>query len=303
MKKPVFINGIKKAFPMLLVSALITSVGIQKVPAAFGNTPKRFPILAACTRFEYNLFRDAKFQGLTRDKVRIADSDVEKWRKTFHGTVSEVVEEHMEYTPPDCTGTSHAQAFVPKDKLTRLAHSLPSWRTLTWQLSNEGSGSRWWDIFNLGSVDWKTVNTNSLYLSQLDIGTVLMEYLRMYECALVERSYFLSSHTLDQETRREEALGLSNLITLLDRSLVTLAAWNDREAILEELLIARRSIHRTVTLLGGYNRFGILNMELQCLQQASLDARNGLALAADAASCMPRIWNAKDTLRDYKEDE
>jgi hypothetical protein len=120
----------------------------------------------------------------------------------------------------------------------------------------------------------------------------------MYECALVERTLFLPTHTLDQESKREALLS-GNILPTLEHMIVAVIVWTDRETIIEELLIARRAINRTVTMLSGYNRFNVLNMELQCLQQASLDMRNGLALAADSASCLPRIWNAKDPPRDY----
>jgi len=284
---------------MISISILLVIIGIQKTPAAYGNAPTRYPVLAACTRFEYGLFRDVDFSKVGgKDAAKTAPGEVEYWRNIFHTTVSTVVDEYFTPTSPECSGSSHAQAFPPRPMLLKLASTLPSWRTLTWQLHNEGTSSSWWDIFVGGSVDWTQVNYNSLYLSELDIGTVLLEYLRMYECALVERTLFLPNHTIDQETKREEFIS-GNILPALQRMLVAVMAWTDRETIIEELLIARRSINRTVTMLSGYNRFNILNMELQCLQQASLDMRNGLALAADSASCLPRIWNAKDPLRDY----
>ncbi len=284
---------------MLIISASLFAIGIQKTPAAYGNAPNRYPILAACTRFEYELFRSTDFSKLGgKTAAKNAPSEVEDWKNTFHSTVSLVIDEYFTPAELQCSGSSYAQAFPPRPTLQKLASTLPSWRTLTWQLHNEGASSNWWGIFSGGSVDWTQVNYNSLYLSELDVGTVLLEYLRMYECALVERTLFLPTHTLDQESKREELIS-GNILPALERMIVAVIVWTDRETIIEELLIARRAINRTVTMLSGYNRFNVLNMELQCLQQASLDMRNGLALAADSTSCLPRIWNAKDPLRDY----
>ena len=284
---------------MFIISISLTMIGVKKTPAAYGNAPNRYPILAACTRFEYNLFRSVDFSVLgNANAVKAAPGDVEYWRNTFHTTVSSVVDEYFTPAKLECSGSSHAQAFPPRPILLKLANTLPSWRTLTWQLHNEKTSSNWWDIFSGGNVDWTQVNYNSLHLSELDIGTVLLEYLRMYECALVERTLFLPTHTLDQVSKREALLS-GNILPTLEHMIVAVIVWTDRETIIEELLIARRAINRTVTMLSGYNRFNVLNMELQCLQQASLDMRNGLALAADSASCLPRIWNAKDPLRDY----
>jgi len=278
---------------MLLLAAILIVIGAEKVPAAYGSTPTRYPVLAPCTRFEYNLFKDVDF-SVFGNAAKDAKGDVDKWKETFHETVSGVVEEHFDQTiPPKCTGSTHEQAYAPRTKLITLATKLPSWDPNTWQKYNQNSGI-FSNIFNLGGM----VNYNAVYLSQLDIGTVLLEYLNMYECALVERSLLLPSHTSSQEARREKAIR-GALPLWLEMIMTANVAWTDRATILEELLVARRAVHRTVVFLSGYNKLSLLDMEIKCFQQASLDVRNGLALSADAASCLPRIWNAKDPMRDY----
>lgn len=77
----------------------------------------------------------------------------------------------------------------------------------------------------------------------------------------------------------------------------------DRSAIInEERVVARVTLHRVLTLIGNFGRLRPLEAELECTQRLSLDIRNISALTAETSSCLPRIWNAKDVLRDYKEE-
>lgn len=297
---------------MFVLALLLIFMGAQTAPAAYGNIPKRFPVLAACTRYEYNIFKGTDFNKYKFPEVTTV-SDVSRWTKQYHETVSEVVDEVFNGPPgpPVCTAPSY-EGLLPlsaSPKLGELASSLPSWNSLTWQVPPAGTDPEDFD------ADPDLMNTNAGKLSQLDVGTVLLEYLRMYECALVERSLFLIKDTYDQEKDRDKRM--ENLKTevsgdVLESLLIFLKGrplnWpmylnffvGDRQIILSELTQARRSLNRTLAFLAGFNRMRPIDIELKCLQQASLDVRNGLALAADASSCLPRIWNIKDVLRDYK---
>ena len=295
--------------PMFILALLLIFVGAQKTPAAYGNIPKRFPILAACTRFEYNIFENTDFDDYESPEVTTV-SDISRWMDQYHGTVSTIVDESFGGSPEStvCTAPSYEGLF-PATQLKQLASTLPSWYRLTWQVPPPDTDPS--DIH----PDPNLINTNANRLGQLDVGTVLLEYLRMYECALVERSLFLITDTLTQEREREERMkelksetsgnALEALLKVLKRRPMNWTSYlhfviRDRQIILNELITARRSLNRTLTFLSGFNRMKPIDMELKCLQQASLDVRNGLALAADASSCLSRIWNAKDVLRDYK---
>ena len=74
-----------------------------------------------------------------------------------------------------------------------------------------------------------------------------------------------------------------------------------RGKIVEELATTRDTMHRLLSLIGGMERMRILTAELECVQRASLDARNAFGLAAETASCLPRVWDHKDPLRDYNQ--
>ncbi|MCF7844707.1 MAG: hypothetical protein K9M03_02670 [Kiritimatiellales bacterium] len=302
-------NKMDGTIPMFIFALILIVIGAELAPAAYGNIPKRYPILAACTRFEYDIFESIDFDDIEYEDV-MKISDVSKWMKQYHSTVGAVVEESYKGSgSPVCTASSYEQMLPLKGSLKRLAESLPSWKKLTWQIPPRDIDP---DDFE---VDPQRNNDNINKLSQLDVGTVLLEYLQMYECAMVERSLFLVRDTLSQEQNREKRIKelkedasddvLEALLKIIKNRPLSWARYiefvaGDRQLILQELTQARRSLERTLSFLSSYNRMRPIDMELTCLQQASLDIRNGLALAADASSCLPRIWNNKDVLRDYK---
>ncbi|MBU0766279.1 hypothetical protein KKF55_00630 [Patescibacteria group bacterium] len=313
-KRPQKKNSPKKridgTIPMFILAMLLIFIGAEIAPAAYGNIPNRYPILAACTRFEYDNFKSVDWNRYEYPEVTTI-SDVSLWMNQYHENVGEVVTEALggNGEPPRCTASSYEEMLPLTGKLGQLAATLPSWHSLTWQLPPNDIAT---DDFD---SDPELINSNLSSLSQLDVGTVLLEYLQMYECALVERSLFLARDTYKQEQGREKKLiSLKNgaagdvleaLVRILKRRPLEWGRYinfviGDRQIILQELTIARRSLERTLTFLSGFNHLRPIDMELTCLQQASLDVRNGLALAADASSCLPRVWNNKDVLRDYK---
>ncbi|MFA7681497.1 MAG: hypothetical protein WCX61_00540 [Candidatus Peribacteraceae bacterium] len=280
----------------VLAAVLVFLLGAHLAFADQEKPPRRFPVLAACTRYQYDeLFKDIKWDDFTVPELAEV-SYVSEWMKEYHGTVARVVTEDMSPGALTCTASDYTGMMQPRPELYALAQKLPSW-------ANEEDSD-----YN---------NDNMSRLSQLDVGTVLLEYLRMYECALIERSLFLPSDTLTQESGREERAkeiqqnpgslteALLNVLKVLLKSVTDyirifglVAA--DRHTITDELVLARSALHRTLVFIGGYNRLRPIDAEFTCLQQATLDIRNGFALSADAGSCLPRIWNAKDPLRDLQ---
>ncbi len=61
---------------------------------------------------------------------------------------------------------------------------------------------------------------------------------------------------------------------------------------------ARPTLERTLSIIGGLDRLNLLKLDIECLRRASLDLRNTLGLVAEAASCMPRSWDVRGSLRD-----
>ena len=191
-----------------------------------------------------------------------ASNNFDNWPTIYHEKVAEVVEEHLK----DLSITAKCDAEKSEDflkagsKLEELANKLPTWKK---------SGAK---------------------VKYTDAGMVLLEYLRSYECILKERQYFISIDSLEyMKSRLEENITHPNVFAEQGR---------ESSIIEKQLILSRKILNRTLTYLGGIDRFLPLDAELQCVQRASLDIRNAAALAAETSTCLPRIWNNRDPLRD-----
>lgn len=198
-------------------------------------------------------------------QLHFTDGNFAQWPSEYHQTAAAVVEEHLRSLSraPQCAAETGNGVLPAGPKLTQLAGKLPSWKNAS--------------------------------VSQWEMGSVLLEFLRAYECALVERLYFLYPDALNELESKLEEEGQPLEITL---SLLAAEAADEDRTIMQELATARPTLHRSLAVLAGLDRLLPLNNELQCIERASLDIRNALALSAEAGACLPRIWNAKDPLRD-----
>ncbi len=194
-----------------------------------------------------------------------------EWIKTYHETVDDVVESHVESlrdintTQLQCTADDYASLVKPTDALFSLAASLPAWES----------------------------EVRKKALSETEIGPVLLEYVRVYECALNERRNYLSI-IIPKEWRNDPATSSDPLSWLdADRS-----ATEQQRMIDHELLLARPALDRTLLMLGGYDRLRPLSLDIECLKRTSLDIRNILGLVSQATACLPRIRDARGSLRD-----
>lgn len=182
---------------------------------------------------------------------------IERLSTDYHQTVNDIVNAHLEKREIECSDNVKE---VPSAVLSNLAKLLPPWKDPE---DMEG-------------------------LAETDIGPVLLEYLRIYECTLKEERFFLPSRAAKD---------------VASRNLVNIPAWfgifADRWGrISEELFYARKSLERTLAYLGGMDRLRPVDASLECLQRSSLDIRNILGLTADASACLPRAWDARTSLRD-----
>jgi len=187
------------------------------------------------------------------------------WPKSYHDTAAAVIEEHMQsFTrAPQCAAETGNGVLPAGPELRKLAAQLPGWK--------DASVSQW------------------------EMSSVLLEFLRAYECALEERLYFLHPDALNELESKLKAEGQMTETTLTQ--LLEETTEEDR-IIAQELTTARATLNRSLAVLAGMNRLLPLHTELQCIERASIDIRNALALGAEAAACLPRIWNARDPLRD-----
>lgn len=251
-------------FAVLLCLSSLPQYGSMAAPTV-PHPEKGNPLLAPCTIYS-QLLQQLPFKS----------DNFERWPEEYKQTVQGIVEEHFSFlqSAPQCTSASLLQ---PQGQLQSLASRLPTW-----------NGSR-----------GKTPQ-----LKQTDIGLVLLEFLNVYECAIQERFYFLTRdawetvYNKENESSSPSVFGASSSSKNATYGLVLEEMFNEMPVLEKELLSARDILNRTLAVIGGMNRLVALQKELQCIEGASLDIRNATALAAEAASCLPRVWNAKDPLRD-----
>jgi hypothetical protein len=243
--------------------AIVIGMGAPRAEAATPGWREIAPKLGACTYEDTDLFRDRPFSG---------------WIQQYHGTVGKIIEGLLG-TPTSrhfvnrrfSAGPAQCQSTAPVPAppgLSELAVRLEPWK---------------------GSADPFT---------RSDTTPVLLEYLRVYECSLAERSFFLPVEIRNEELERRALLpgGLgANPLWYTDLFRMT---FEQLTTIIEEFETARPTLERALSLAGTLNLARHFSDDIECLQRASLDIRNALALSADTAACMPRIWNAKDPLRD-----
>lgn len=227
------------------------------------------PILAPCSRYEERYKDKAKFDG----------EYLKTWEETYHKTVDEVIEEHLKTPTLACDASSYAVFMEAGPKLKEVAKSLPTWQD------------------------------NAVRLTRFDLGRVLLEYLRVYECALDEYENGPSKYETAREVGREEDEGIRTpdpepsikdfFLSIFWKDL--LEEDDERLKIIKrEKTVARETLTRTLGVISALDRLRPLEMELQCMQQISLDIRNIAALSAEASACFPRAWSTKDILRDIK---
>ncbi|MFH0851196.1 MAG: hypothetical protein V1876_00400 [Candidatus Peregrinibacteria bacterium] len=201
-------------------------------------------------------------------QLPFTDGTFAQWPKFYHETAAAVIEEHLRsfLRAPKCEAATGNDVLPGGPKLQELANKLPSWKNR--------SASQW------------------------EMSSVLLEFLRAYECALEERLYFLYPDAMKELESKLEAQGEPTDITL--GGLIMEVSEEDR-TIAKELVTARPTLNRAIAVVAGLSRLLPLHTELRCIERASLDIRNALALGAEAAACLPRIWNARDPLRDLSQ--
>jgi len=231
-----------------------------RAEVAVRRTEQKYPILAACTRL------DAVYDDLFYD-----DRVFDEWPDAYHGTVDAVISESLGAAEIACDAETYAALQTAGPALRAMAEKLPPWKD--------------------------PANLERLHAGNL--GHVLLEYLRVYECALVEYRFFLPV-----EAKLEYELGLSPVPGPYLEFINIAGEMLRRDDIIErELQTARPALERALGMLGTGNRLRPLQLDIECLQRASLDIRNASALAAEASTCLPRLWDAKDPLRDTPPDE
>lgn len=203
--------------------------------------------------------------------------DFKEWPKTYHKTVADVVEAHLKSLKNtkteqlQCTAPDYPSVVKPTPDLKNLAEKLPPWKERT-------------------KLD---------RLSEMDIGPVLLEYVRVYECALNERRDELQLRIPAEFA--SSASAASEADTRMMRVQLNLDMDEQMQTIDHETILARSTLDRTLMIVGGQDRLRPLSLDIECLKRVSLDIRNILGLVSQSVACMPRIQDARSGLRDLPE--
>lgn len=221
-------------------------------------------ILTSCEN-NSGVLQPMRLPACTKEGSIFEDKPFDEWTELYHKQVDSVIEAHIHTMKH--LGSTELQCADP-DFATHIPASSPLLETANmipaWK-NKEAEG----EIF------------------ESDMQVVLLEFLRVYECSMNEEDIFLP-------------------VLLTKESFLTRGNYNDqmssiRSTIAKEKLFARQSLSRTLSLVGGIDRLSPLGVDIECLKRSSLDLRNVLGIASDISSCLPRIWDAKGSLRDLKE--
>lgn len=209
----------------------------------------------------------------TADATLFALLPFDKWGLIYHELTDAAISAHLNsftkqgsdspfFSNLQCSAPDSAGLLQPSGPLFLIATKLPPWR----------------DPKNLAR------------LSEQDFGVVLLEFLRIYECALKIHRDFLDINIVNDNALR----------SLLPFDLGQFGAEHKRrkQIIETELLIARSALERILMTTGSLDRLWPFLLDLECIERASLDLRNVTGLVSESASCMPRLWDARGSLRD-----
>lgn len=209
--------------------------------------------------------QQARLAACPSDNTEFENLAFSKWPDQYHTTVAQVVEAHIGNLSGvsterlQCTTSDATETSPPTDALRELAVTLPPWE------NDRAMAS----------------------LSEADIGSVLFEYLRIYECSLNQRQGFLNVILSQKTSEADDSRSTYNDETLKERAIIA-----------RELAVARSSLDRTLLIVGSIDRLRPLTVEIECLKRTSLDIRNITGLIGQTAACLPRVRDARGSLHD-----
>ncbi len=221
--------------------------------------------LTACGSSERDLGNSIlKLPGCVSTDTPFQALQLDSAVSAYHSTVARVIDAHLN----ELEDITSVQLKCTANDYRGLLQPSEELRFLAEQLPEWGS-------------------SRTAELSEADLAPVLLEYLRTYECALRHRAQFLPVLIATGATMERSALLKENV--------------RQRSIIDRELSTARPALDKTIAFLGGIDRLRPLSAELECLKRASLDLRNTFGNFAGAAQCLPKIWDARGSLRDLAE--
>ncbi len=232
-------------------TSVLTTIGIGALLMATGIGVQLHTLFAAgpATAVDTNKPVLASCDGDSALFPTVPEDAFDKWKERYDDRVDGVIVAHLQ--KKNAVNCQQLVKEPPSDALKSLAGSLAPWKS------------------NMSS------------LSEDDMGAVLLEYLRVYECSIKNHLTF-------------------DLPTIYGTTALPFTYQKERSIADRELLLAPRTLERTLQLISGMDRLRPIDDSLQCLARTSLDIRNTLGLAAETSACLPRIWDARGSLRSVK---
>jgi hypothetical protein len=263
---------------------LIIIIGLLTIAVSFYVVNRQMtanityePATTACSQFssafdDIFIEYDGKEPKCHDGDTTFIGSNIERWSCVYHNTVDSILEGVLNQDQPSICGPESKDAA---SELTFLAGQLEPW-----------------------SLNDSLPEEEQIPITTDQTPSILQEYLRVYECALYEHETNLPASVLS--VLYEEDKDNSPAFNLFNH---TLRSLGDQERLTYEITRSRKALQQSLLLLSRGRPSGAMGGHLACLQRVSLDLRNIMGLAAEAGSCLPKSWNARDVLRDYTDRE
>lgn len=220
-------------------------------------------LLGACENTSNRGLSALRLPSCSKEKSIFADKPYKEWNQLYHKQVDEVIEAHMKAMHKSDTQPLQCTK-ADQNALVKASDALKKTAEMIPAWKERASG-----------------------LKESDMQVVLLEFLRVYECSMDEDARYLPLIlTKDAPMARG----------MFSEEMSRIHAEIDREKVL-----AREALNRSLSLVSGFDRLAPLSLDIECLKRSSLDLRNILGLASDVSSCLPRVWDAKGSLRDLQE--
>ena len=184
-----------------------------------------------------------------------------QWAEHYHSTVKEVIDADV--------------------------HALAAGTCTEADTSGEPSTTK--ELYDLASTlePWKVPSRLSA-LSESDLGAVLLEFNRVYGCAMTDYKENIIPFNPSPLAEGDQAKSVEQ--NAMEGNIIT-----------RELATAPASLTRTLLALGTINRLRPLLASTGCLSRVSLDLRNEMGLIAEAMSCVGKFRNSRTSLRDLSD--
>lgn len=220
-------------------------------------------ILSACEDSSSRGLSSLRLPPCSAEGSVFADKPFDEWQKLYHTQVDQVIEAHLKALNESA---DRPLKCTDIDDNAAIPASGPLKKTAEMIPA------------------WKN-RTDDLHES--DMQAVLLEFLRVYECSMDEDALLLPV-ILTKNSPMARGMFSEQLSAI-------------RAEINREKAFSRETLNRTLSVVSGFDRLQPLTLDIECLKRSSLDLRNVLGIASDVSSCLPRLWDAKGSLRDLAE--